>query len=99
MCPTAAVVSPSRATGRRSILPDRVINRYAVFGVAEEDVVVVVESMIDPDLETVRIVYRWTTLCEVIPVTRKRDIRRRRIRSEKLLHRRKNQSLRDLETR
>ena len=66
MGPATAVVSSLRAAAGRTLLSDRVINRYTLFRVAEEDVVVVAESMIDSNLETVRIVCRCTTLSEII---------------------------------
>ena len=100
MRPATAVVSALRAAGSGSVLSDWVINRYTMFCVAEKYIVLVAEPVIDPDLETVRIVCRRPVLREVIrDVARKRQIGLRRVRSEKLLHRRKNQCLRDLETR
>ena len=100
MCPATAVVSTLRATASGAVLSDRVIDRYAMFCVAEEDVVFVTEAMIDPDLETVRIVCSRTILREVICyIDRKRQIRLRRVSPEKILHRREDQSLRNLETR
>ena len=53
MRPGAAVVSTFTAAGGRSFGTNGIENGDVLLRVAEEDVVVIVEAMIDPDLETV----------------------------------------------
>ena len=62
-----------------------------MFCVAEENIVTISEAVIDSDLEAVGIVDCRPVLSEVVgDIAREREIRRRRIGPEKLLHRRKN---------
>src|SRR6266852_3642857 len=91
----ASTIVPARRTARGgSDLSYRVQNRHPLFGIAEENVVAVTETVINPHLKTVGVVRRGPVLDEIaggVPC----KIRSRRIRLQELLHRAKNQALGD----
>src|SRR5262249_27758301 len=97
VCQAPAVI-PARGTALgRAGLSDRSRNRYPLFGIAEEKIVSVSEAVIYSHLITVRVVDCGPGLDEVVRlVPRNKRIGRRRIRLEELLHRRKDQRLRNL---
>ena len=86
------------SSGSRSFGSDRIEDGDVLLREAKENGVAIAEVMIDPHLETVRVVSRRANLREVVcRITR--EIRRRRVGVEETLHGRKDQRLRNLETR
>src|SRR5581483_8104611 len=85
---------PASAPGRADVA-NRGQNRIPLLGVAEENIVAVAEAVIHAPLITVRVVDRRARADEVIrQVARVREVGRRRVGLEELLHRREDQRLR-----
>src|SRR5262245_52566228 len=96
MRPPSAVVASFSIAPCRSNLADRSQHGHTLLGVAEKHIVLNVETMIDPQLNTVRIVYRGSILNKVLSwFARNGIVGRRCVLLKKLLHWSVDQRLRE----
>src|SRR5258708_9742384 len=86
--PAAAPVPSLRSARRGADLADRREGHYAMLGVAEEQVVLVVETVIGPHLKAVGVICRASALDEIVrQVASDQVVRRCAVRLKELLHR------------
>src|SRR5262249_11647423 len=97
MRPAAAVISALAAAAGRALLSYRIKDCDVLLGEAKEDVVAITKTVIDSELPTIGLVGGRATLGEIV-LRVSAEVRPACVRLEELLHRRKNQRLRNLET-